>query len=99
MTRLSYPSFHNFDVWEMALTFWRESELGACVHQISLKLQGLKGEKSTRNAALSLECFSYYSVAVLTPLAVGNTVSLTSQGFVGEAGGRMCDSFLKDDVS
>lgn len=26
MTRLYYPSFHNFDVWEMALTFWREGE-------------------------------------------------------------------------
>lgn len=39
MTQLSYPSFHNFDVCEMALPFWKESELGACVYLISFKLR------------------------------------------------------------
>lgn len=44
-THLSYPSFHNFDVWEMVLTFQRQSEL----EYICYILNQLKAERSTKN--------------------------------------------------
>lgn len=51
-------------------------------------------KQSTRNfSALSPECFPDYSVAVQIPPAVSNMVSLTSRGFVGEAGGECVIAF------
>lgn len=90
----SYPSFHNFDVREMALTFWRESGLGASCSSDIAQTRSSRQESLTRFfSAPSPERFLDYSVAVRTPLAVGNVVSLTSGGFVGEAGGKCVMAF------